>query len=73
MARKKVRFARLPNRKGYHDLINEVFDSGWVTSMGTCARKLEDRLRSRFGTDYVVLTIGWCVRGSRTPRTRLAV
>ncbi len=44
-----------PDREMFHNYVDEILDSGWLTNRGKCVRALEKRLQSYLGVRNVVL------------------
>ncbi len=47
--------SQLPDRQLFHEYVDRILDSGWLTNRGVCVQELEERLEEYLGVPNVVL------------------
>jgi dTDP-4-amino-4,6-dideoxygalactose transaminase len=47
--------AYIPNKEKYHQYVERILDSGWLTNNGTLLQELERRLKEHLGVKHLIL------------------
>jgi len=47
--------SQMPDRQRFHEYVDQILDSGWLTNHGQCVRELEVKLQEYLGVRNVVL------------------